>query len=188
MIKALRSLERCHIAVVVLDAAEGVTEQDARICGYALERGRGLIIAVNKWDLVKKDGAAKKSLDAAIDRQLHFASFAPRINLSALTGESVNKLPGTIFDLYRQFSSRVATGALNKAVQEMVESKPPPRAGHTSLKVYYATQAGTKPPTFVFFVNRPDVVHFSYHRFLINRLKATLGLQKTPIRVIFKKR
>jgi GTP-binding protein len=188
MIKALRSLDRCHIAVVVLDAAEGVAEQDARICGYALERGRGLIMAVNKWDLVKKEAAQRKRLDEAIDRQLHFASFAPRLNLSALTGEGVNKLPRTIVDLYRQFSSRVATGALNKAVQEMVESKPPPRSGHASLKVFYATQAETKPPTFVVFVNRPDMVHFSYHRFLINRLKETLGLQKTPIRVIFKKR
>jgi GTP-binding protein len=188
MIKALNSLDRCHIAVVVLDAAGGVAEQDARICGYAFERGRGLIIAVNKWDLVKKDAEQRKRLEEAIDRQLHFVSFAPRINVSALTGEKVNKLPGTIVDLYTQFSSRVATGTLNKVVQEMVESKPPPRAGLASLKVFYATQAETKPPTFVVFVNRPDLVHFSYHRFLINQLKKTLGLQKTPIRVIFKKR
>jgi GTP-binding protein len=188
MIKALRSLDRCHIAVVVLDAAEGVAEQDARICGYALERGRGLIIAVNKWDLVKKDPEQRRTFEQAVDRQLPFASFAPRLNLSALTGERVNKLPGTIVEVYSQFSSRVATGTLNKALQEMVESKPPPRGARATLKVLYATQAETKPPTFVVFVNRPDMVHFSYHRFLINRLKESLGLQRTPIRVIFKKR
>ncbi len=188
MIKALRSLDRCHIAVIVLDSAEGVAEQDARICGYAFERGRGLIIAVNKWDLVKKKPEQRKHFEQAVDRQLHFVSFAPRLNLSALTGERVNKLPGTIVDLYKQFSSRVATGALNKALQEMLESKPPPRAAHASLKVFYATQAESKPPTFVVFVNRPEMVHFSYQRYLVNRLKETLGLQKTPIRVIFKKK
>jgi GTP-binding protein len=174
--------------VVVLDASEGVAEQDARICGYAFERGRGLVIAVNKWDLVKKDAEKKRALQNAVDRQLHFVSFAPRLNLSALTGAAVHKLPEIIVDLYRQFSSRVATGSLNKAVQDIVEHKPPPRVGRANLKVFYATQAETRPPTFVIFVNRPDVVHFSYHRFLVNQLKETLGLQKTPIRVVFKKK
>jgi GTPase len=188
MIKTLRSLDRCHIAAVLLDAAEGVAEQDARICGYAFERGRGIILVINKWDLVKNDPEKRKHLEKAIDRQLHFVSFAPRLKLSALTGTGVHKLPGTIVDLYRQFSSRVATGFLNKAFQEIVESKPPPRVGNASLRVFYATQAGTKPPTFVVFVNRPDLVHFSYHRFLVNRLKENLGLQKTPIKVVFKKR
>jgi GTP-binding protein len=188
MIKALRSLDRCHIAVVVLDAAEGVAEQDARICGYAFERGRGLVIAVNKWDLVKKDGEKRRRLQDAMDRQLHFVSFAPRLNLAALTGAGVHKLPGIIVDLYRQFSSRVATGSLNKALQKILENKPPPRVSNADLKVFYATQAQTKPPTFVVFVNRPDIVHFSYHRFLINQLKENLSLQKTPIKVVFKKK
>jgi GTPase len=188
MIKALRSLDRCHIALVVLDALEGVAEQDARICGYAFERGRGIILGMNKWDLVKKDGEKRKQVDEEIERQLHFVSFAPRLKLSALTGAGVHKLPGIIVDLYREFSSRVPTAALNKAIQDIVERKPPPRVGNASLKVFYATQAETKPPTFVVFVNRPEAVHFSYHRFLVNRLKETLGLQKTPIRVVFKKK
>ncbi|MFO7459071.1 MAG: ribosome biogenesis GTPase Der [Desulfatiglandales bacterium] len=188
MIKALRSLDRCHIAAVVLDAAEGVAEQDARICGYAFERGRGLILVVNKWDLVREDPEKKKRLEEAIDRQLHFVSFAPMLKLSALTGAGVRKLPGTVVDLYRQYSFRVATGALNKAIQEIVDGTPPPRVGNATLRVFYATQAGTKPPTFVLFVNRPDAVHFSYHRFLVNRLKENLGLQKTPIKVVFKKK
>lgn len=188
MIKALRSLDRCHIAVVVLDAAEGIAEQDARICGYAFERGRGLVLALNKWDLVKKDTERVKRIKEAIDRQLHFVSFAPRLNLSALTGAGVHKLPGVLVDLFGQFSYRVATGSLNKAVQDIVGSKPPPRVTRASLKVFYATQAETKPPTFVIFVNRPELVHFSYHRFLVNQLKENLGLLKTPIKVIFKKR
>jgi GTPase len=188
MIKALRSLDRCHIAAVVLDAAEGVAEQDARICGYAFERGRGLLLVMNKWDLVKKDPEKIKRLEEGIDRQLHFVSFAPRLKVSALTGTGVHKLPGTAVDLYGQFSSRVATASLNKAVQEIVEKKPPPRVGNATLRVFYATQAGTRPPTFVVFVNRPDAVHFSYHRFLVNRLKDNLGLRKTPIKVVFKKR
>jgi len=188
MIKSLQSLDRCHIAVVVLDAAEGVVEQDARICGYALERGRGLVIAVNKWDIAKGDGEIRKRLQENLDRQLHFVSFAPRLNISALTGAGVQKLPLMITGLYREFSSRVATASLNKAVEEIVANKPPPRAGHANLKVFYATQAETRPPTFIVFVNRPDIVHFSYHRYLVNQLKESLGLQKTPIKVIFKKK
>ena len=146
------------------------------------------MIALNKWDLVKKDDGKRKRLQDAMDRQLHFVSFAPRLNLSALTGAGVHKLPGIIVDLYGQFSSRVATGSLNKALQDILQSKPPPRVSHADLKVFYATQAQTKPPTFVVFVNRPDLVHFSYHRFLVNQLKENLSLQKTPIKVVFKKR
>ncbi|MBN2033705.1 MAG: ribosome biogenesis GTPase Der [Deltaproteobacteria bacterium] len=188
MIKALKSLDRCHIAVVTLDATAGVAEQDARICGYAFERGKGIILALNKWDLVKKDAQKIKHLEEEIDRQLHFVSFAPKLRLSAITGAGVPKLPLIIVDLYKQFSFRVATGSLNKAVRDIVESHPPPRVKNSSFKVFYATQAETKPPTFVVFANRPDLVHFSYQRFLINRLKENLGLQKTPIRVVFKKR
>jgi GTP-binding protein len=188
MIKALRSLDRCHIAVVVLDAAEGVAEQDARVCGYALERGKGIVIAVNKWDLVKNDDEKRKHLQEAIDRQLHFVSFAPRLKVSALTGAGIAKLPAMISELYRQFSSRVSTGSLNKAVQDIVENKPPPRVGRANLKVFYVTQAETRPPAFVAFVNRPDVIHFSYQRFLVNQLKKNLGLPLTPIKVIFRKK
>ena len=188
MIKALRSLDRCHVAVVVLDSSEGIAEQDARICGYAFERGRSIVLGMNKWDLVKQDVEKRKHVEEEIARRLHFISFAPRLRLSALTGAGIHKLPGIIVDLYREFSSRVPTPALNKAIHHIVESKPPPRVGNVSLKVFYATQAETRPPTFVVFVNRPEAVHFSYHRFLVNRLKESLGLQKTPIKVVFKKK
>jgi GTP-binding protein len=188
MIKSLRSLDRCHVAVIMLDAGAGIAEQDARICGYALERGRGLVLAVNKWDLIKKDPDRKRLLDAAIDRQLVFTSFAPRINLSALTGERVKKLFEKIDLVYGQFCMRVSTGAVNRAVEEMIKKRPPPRSGKTQLKFLYATQTGIKPPTFVVFVNRPKMVHFSYKRFMINQFREHFELNHTPIRLIFRER
>jgi GTP-binding protein len=188
MIKALRSLERCHVAVILLDAAAGIAEQDARICGYAFELGRGLIIALNKWDLVKKDAHKKRLLDGAIERQLQFVSFAPRINLSAHTGERVKKLFERIDLLYDQFCRRLSTGAVNKALEDMTRRNPPPRIGRGSLKFYYGTQTRIRPPTFVVFANRPDKIHFSYKRFMVNQFREIFDLTQTPIRLIFRKR
>lgn len=188
MIKAMRSLERCHVAVVVLDASSGIVDQDARICGYAHERGRGIILAFNKWDLVKSDPTKRRHLEEAFDRQMKFVSFAPRINLSALTGERVRKLFEKIDQLYAQFSRRVGTGAVNRALEQIIRIKPPPQTGKGRLKFFYATQAGTKPPTFVIFVNRPDLVHFSYERFMVNQLREHFSLSDTPIRLVFRKK
>jgi GTP-binding protein len=188
MIKALKSLDRCHVAAILLDAAEGVSEQDARICGYALERGRGVVLVVNKWDLIKGDTRKSEGIDNAIDRQLQFISFAPRINLSALTGHRVMKLFDKINLVYDQFSRRISTSSVNTAIQKMIEKHPPPRIGRGRLKFLYATQPRTRPPTFVVFVNRPDMVHFSYERFLVNQLRAHFQLEFTPIKLKFKKR
>jgi GTP-binding protein len=188
VIKALRSLDRCHIAIVLLDAAAGIAEQDARICGYALDRGRGLILGVNKWDLVKRDPDKKRRLEDSLDRQLRFVSFAPRVYLSALTGERVETLLYKVDRLYTQFCSRMGTGEVNRAVEEMIERRPPPGAGRGGLKILYATQTGTRPPTFVVFVNRPERVHFSYERFMINHLRQRFNLTETPIRLVFRKR
>lgn len=188
VIKALRSLDRCHVALVVLDASGGVADQDARICGYALERSRAVLLAVNKWDLVRVRPELKRPLEDSFERHLKFISFAPRLNLSALTGQGVSKLLGKIDHLYRQYALRVGTGEVNRALEEMIRENPPPRAGRGGLKVFYATQSSARPPTFVLFVNRPEMVHFSYERFLINRLKEKLGLDLTPIRVVFRKK
>ncbi|MBN2123744.1 MAG: ribosome biogenesis GTPase Der [Deltaproteobacteria bacterium] len=188
MIKALRSIDRCHIAVVLMDAAAGIADQDARICGYALDRGRGLILAVNKWDLVKGDPEQRRRLDDSLDRQLRFASFAPRLHLSALTGERVIQLLDRVDHLYTQYCSRIGTGEVNRAVEEMIRRRPPPRADRGGLKIFYATQTGTRPPTFVVFVNRPERVHFSYERFMINHLRGRFELDETPIRLLFRKR
>jgi len=188
MIKALRSLDRCHVAVILLDADEGVSEQDARICGYALEKGRGVVLTVNKWDLVKGDPRKRALLENGVERQLKFVSFAPRIHVSALTGEHVMKIFGKIDTVFDQFSKRVGTGVINRAIQEIIERHPPPRAGRGRLKFLYATQTRTRPPSFIVFVNRPDMIHFSYERFLINQLRVELALKSTPIQLTFKKR
>ena len=188
MIKTLRSLDRCHIVVALLDAAEGVAEQDARICGYAFERGRGIVLTVNKWDLIKGDTDKKRDLDSALERQLQFISFAPRINLSALTGERVLKLFDKIDILYEQFCLRVGTSRLNRALEGLLRKNPPPIVGKGILKFFYITQTSTRPPTFVAFVNRPEMVHFSYKRYMINQLKERFDLNYTPVRLNFRRR
>jgi GTP-binding protein len=188
MIKAIKSLDRCHVALILLDAGAGVSDQDARICGYAFERGRGLILVVNKWDLIKGDAEKRRLLDNAIERQLKFVSFAPRINISALTGERVMKVFDKIDTVYDQFSKRISTGTVNRAIQRVIEKHPPPRVGRGRLKFFYATQSRTRPPTFMVFVNRPDMLHFSYERFLVNQLREEFGLACTPIKLKFRKR
>ncbi|MBN2418984.1 MAG: ribosome biogenesis GTPase Der [Deltaproteobacteria bacterium] len=188
MIKAIRAIERCHVAVIMLDAGEGISEQDARICGFALDRMRGVILAVNKWDLVKGDNERIKQLNLDIDRQLQFVSYAPRINISALTGERVARIFDKIDTVFEQFNMRVNTGAVNKLIEEMIFKRPPPLVGRTRLKFYYATQTGTRPPTFVVFVNHPKAVHFSYERFIVNQIRENFDLNNIPVRVVFRER
>jgi GTP-binding protein len=188
MIKALKSLDRCHIALILIDAEREVAEQDARICGYALERGRGVVLTVNKWDLIKNDPDKKKRLNNRLERQLKFISFAPRINLSALTGERVKKLFKIINLLYRQYTLRIGTGEVNRGLKEIIQRHPPPHAGRGSLKFLYATQTDTGPPSFVIFVNRPEIVHFSYERYLMNQIRERFGLNQTPIKLFFRKK
>lgn len=188
MIKAIKSLDRCHVAAVLIDAAAGITEQDARICGYAFDRGKGLVVAVNKWDLVKGDTPAKRRIDAGMETQLKYLSFAPRINFSALTGEKVMRLFSTVNIVYDQMCVRVGTGVLNRVVQRVIARHAPPRKGGLSLKFYYSTQTGILPPTFTLFVNNPDLVHFSYERFITNQLREECNLGSSPIRLYFKKR
>jgi GTP-binding protein len=188
VIQTLKSLDRCHVAIILLDAPQGVLDQDARICGYALQRGRAVVLAVNKWDLVRRDKDRVDQLNRSMDRQLQFISFAPRINLSALTGERVMKLIDKIDQVYAQYTQRISTSSLNRALHEWTETHPPPRVGRGRLRFFYATQVRTSPPTFVVFVNRPDMVHFSYRRFLINQIKECFGLSLTPVVVRLKKR
>jgi GTP-binding protein len=188
VIKALKGLARCHVAAILVDADKGVLEQDARICGYAFDKGKGVVLVVNKWDLIKGDTYKRDLLDRAVERQLKFISFAPRINLSALTGERVMKLFGKIDLVFEQFSRRVTTPAINKALKRMVEKHPPPRIGSGRIKFFYGTQVRTRPPTFLIFVNRPDAIHFSYERFLINQLREDFQLNHVPVKVVFQKR
>ena len=188
VIKALQSLDRCHVAVVLIDASEGVTDQDAHICGYAFERGRGVILAVNKWDLVKKDPVMKKRLVDTLDRQMSFLSFAPKLYISAFTGEKVKALFESINRLHGQLFRRIDTNIVNKALTGMVQKNPPPKMGRGRLKFFYATQTGVMPPSFALFVNRPDLVHFTYERYLLNQFREKLALTEVPIWIKFKKK
>ena len=172
----------------MLDPAEGVTDQDAHVCGYAFERGRGVILALNKWYLVKKDPEKKKRLDDTLDRQLSFLPFAPKLYVSALTGEKTNKIFEKIDLLHGQLFRRTETSIVNRALTEIVQKNPPPKMGRGRLKFFYATQTGVMPPAFALFVNRPNLVHFTYDRYLVNQFREQLELNEVPVRLKFKKK
>jgi GTP-binding protein len=188
IIKALKSLDRCDVALIVMDAEEGITEQDINIAGYAFERGCGCIFLLNKWDLLEKDThTVKKYLDE-LRMQAKFLAFAPAMTISALTGLRVAKIFKMVDDVYNQYAQRIVTGQLNRILETSTAKNPPPLHRGKPIKFYYATQVSAKPPTFVCFVNYPEAVHFSYKRFLMNQIREQAGLDKTPIRILFRQR
>jgi GTP-binding protein len=188
IIKALRSMDRCDVALIVLDASEGITEQDISIAGYAFERGCGCIFLLNKWDLLEKDThTVKKYLDD-LRMQAKFLSFAPAMTISALTGQRVAKIFKLVDDVYDQYAKRIGTGQLNRILETSMAKNPPPLHRAKPIKFYYITQVSTGPPTVVCFVNYPAAVHFSYKRYLINQIREHTGLDKTPIRILFRQR
>lgn len=186
ILKSLAALERCDVAVILIDADEGITEQDTKVIGYALDQGRGIIILVNKWDLVKGDKRREEEVLAEVGRQLPFIGFAPLMTVSALSGFGVKKLFPTIGSVYRQYSASFSTSAVNRLLREACEVHAPPIYKNKRLKFYYTSQIGTCPPKFVIMSNSTKGVHFSYKRFLINRYREGLGLDKVPIQIIFK--
>jgi GTP-binding protein len=188
VIKALRTLERCDVALIVLDAGEGITDQDISIAGYAFERGCGVVLVLNKWDLAEKNGVSERKMIEELRLQAKFLGFAPVLTVSARTGRRVNRLFQLVDDVYGQYSQRIATGQLNRLLEVALERNAPPLHRGRPVKFYYATQVTTKPPTVVFFVNHPEAVHFSYKRYLVNQLREQTGLDQTPIRVIFRER
>lgn len=188
ILKALKAINRCHISVILLDSQAGIYDQDTKICGYALERGCGMIIAFNKWDLVKNKSPLIKSLENSIDRQLGFVSFVPTINISALTGERVKKLFTLIDRVWVQYNSHTSTPAINKMLLNIVNRHPPPSIGGKRPKFFYATQASIHPPTFIFFVNKLNSIQTSYKRYLINQFREQFGLTLIPIKVFFRER
>jgi GTP-binding protein len=188
IIKALRSLDRCDVALIVIDAAEGITEQDIGIAGYAYERGCGCIFLLNKWDLVEKEGSSAKALQTQLRMEAKFLAFAPMMTISARTGLHVKKILNQVDRVYQQYCTRIGTGPVNKIVEHAVSRNEPPLHKGKRLKFYYATQVTSKPPTFVCFVNYPGAVHFSYQRYLVNQIREGTGLDRTPLRVIFRQR
>jgi GTP-binding protein len=189
IIKALRSLDRCDVALIVMDAAEGITDQDISIAGYAYERGCGCILLLNKWDLVpSQNRLAAGRYRQSLRDQAKFLSFAPAATISALTGQRVHKVFEMVDEVYDQYQRRIGTGQLNRIFERALEKNVPSLHRGKRIKFYYAVQVTAKPPTVVCFVNYPHAVHFSYQRYLINQLRQETGLNKTPIRLILRQR
>lgn len=188
VIRALRAIRRADVALLLLDAAEGVTEQDAHVAGYVVEEGKGLVLVVNKWDLVDKDTYTTQDYTREIRRELKFVAYAPLIFVSALTGRRVGKTIELALQVQQARQTRVATSELNKLLLDAAAAHSPPSKRGKRLRIYYATQIGVAPPAFVLFVNDPDLVHFSYRRYLENRLREAFDFQGTPIRLVFRER
>jgi GTP-binding protein len=188
IMKALRSLDRCDVALIVLDAAEGITDQDISIAGYAFDRGCGCIFLLNKWDLLEKNNHTTQKYLHQLRLQAKFLNFAPVISISALTGQRVSKIFGMVDEVFRQSIQRIGTAQLNRILEASLQKNPPPLHRGQPLKFYYTTQVSTRPPTIVCFVNFPQAVHFSYKRYLINQIREHAGLNKIPIRMMFRQR
>jgi GTP-binding protein len=188
VIKALKSLERCDVALIVMDAEEGITEQDVNIAGYAFERACGCVLLLNKWDLVDKRHTTVKDYYEQLRMAAKFLSFAPAMTISAKTGLRVSKIFKLVEAVYTQYAARISTGTLNRIIERAAERSEPSLHKGKRIKFYYAAQVSSKPPTFVLFVNYPKAIHFSYQRYLVNQIRETAGLDKTPIRLIFRER
>ncbi|MCR5797534.1 MAG: ribosome biogenesis GTPase Der [Eubacterium sp.] len=188
IIRTVAAIERADVVIMMIDADEGVTEQDAKIAGIAHDRGRGLIIAVNKWDLIEKDNHSVKNYTNKVREILSFVPYAEIIFISAKTGQRTVKLFDMIEKVIQFHSFRVQTGVLNEILTEAVAMQQPPSDKGKRLRIFYMTQVSTKPPTFVMFVNSKELMHFSYQRYIENRIRETFGFTGTPIRMIVRER
>ena len=188
ILKALGALARCHIAFVLIDAGEGITEQDTKVLGYTQEQGRACIILLNKWDLLKGDTRRQKQLMEEVELATGFIKFAPVLKVSALTGKGIKRIFPEIGRVYRQFNERFPTSALNKLLEDAVSRHNPPYHHGRRLKFYYTAQIKTAPPTFAIIANSPKGIHFSYQRYLKNQFREGLGLDRVPVRVFFRER
>ena len=188
IIRTVTAVERCDVAVLVIDAVEGVTEQDAKIAGIAHERGKGVIIAVNKWDLVEKETNTMRDFERTIRNKLSYMPYAEMIFISAETGQRLPKLFDLIDAVIQNRALRIQTGVLNEILTEAMAMKQPPSDKGKRLRIYYITQVSVKPPTFVMFVNSKDLTHFSYTRYIENQIRNTFGFRGTPIKFIYRER
>lgn len=188
IIRARTAVERANVCVIMIDATEGFTEQDSKVAGIALEEGKACIIAVNKWDAVEKDGNTMNEYRKKLENDFSFMSYAPIIFISAKTGQRLDRLYELIAFVHSQNSMRISTGKLNEVLADATARVQPPTDKGKRLKIYYMTQASTRPPTFVFFVNNSQLFHFSYQRYLENQLRDIFGLDGTPVRFIIRER
>lgn len=188
IIRAVTAVERSDVVLVVIDASEGVTEQDAKIAGIAHERGKGIVIVVNKWDAIEKDDRTMKKYENEIRRVLSFMPYAEIMYVSAQTGQRLNKLYDVIDMVIENQTLRVATGVLNEIMMEAVAMQQPPSDKGKRLKLYYITQVSVKPPTFVIFVNDRELMHFSYTRYLENKIREAFGFKGTSLKFFIRER
>ena len=186
--RSLLAVERADVCLMMIDANEGVTEQDTKIAGEAHEAGKGVIIVVNKWDEIEKETGTLEKYKKEVYAKLAYLSYAPIIFISAKTGQRVDKLFDMINDVAKQNAMRISTSVLNQVINEAIAIVQPPTDKGKRLKILYGTQASTKPPTFVIFVNNKDLFHFSYERYLVNQIRKEFGLQGTPIRIIVREK
>jgi GTPase len=188
-LRALKAISRADVAVLVIDAVEGLTAQDAHVAGYVVEEGRGLVIAVNKWDLV--ESKTDRTFDQYVEwirGEVPFLEFAPVVSISAITGQRVGRVLEMAIDIWGERRKRVSTSELNRVLRSAVERQVPPVVKGRRPKLFYGTQAGVAPPTFVFFANDAAAIHFSYRRYLENRLRDEFGFDGTPIKLVFRDR
>ena len=188
IMRTLLAIERADVCLMMIDALEGVTDQDAKIAGEAHEAGKGIIIVVNKWDEYEKETGTLENYKKDIYAKLSYLSYAPIIFISAKTGQRVNKLYEMIINVAEQNALRVSTSVLNQVINEAIAIVQPPTDKGKRLKILYGTQASTKPPTFVIFVNNKELFHFSYQRYLVNQIRKEFGLEGTPVRIIVREK
>lgn len=188
IMRTLLAIERADVCLMMIDATQGVTDQDAKIAGEAHEAGKGVIIVVNKWDAVEKETGTLEKYKKEVYERLKYLSYAPIIFVSAKTGQRVHKLFDLMNYVVNQNSMRISTSILNQVINEAIAIVQPPTDKGKRLKIFYATQASTRPPTFVIFVNNKDLFHFSYERYLINQIRKEFGLEGTPVRIIVREK
>ncbi len=188
ILRAQMSVERADVCVIMIDGVEGFTEQDSKVAGLAIEQGKACIIAVNKWDAVEKDGTTMDSYRKKLMKDFSFMPYAPIVFISAKTGQRIDRLFELITYVHAQNTMRISTGMLNDILADATARVQPPSDKGKRLKIFYMTQASTKPPTFVCFCNRADLFHFSYQRYLENQIRSTFGLEGTPVRFVIRER
>lgn len=188
VLRAKMAIERADVCVIMIDATDGFTEQDSKVAGLALEQGRACIIAVNKWDAVEKDGKTMDNERKKLMKDFSFMPYAPIVFISAKTGQRVDRLFELIKYVNEQNTMRISTGMLNDILADATARVQPPTDKGKRLKIYYMTQASTKPPTFVCFCNKAELFHFSYQRYLENQIRSTFGLEGTPVRFVIRER
>ncbi|KLI76443.1 MULTISPECIES: ribosome biogenesis GTPase Der [Lacticaseibacillus] len=188
VLRALRAIDRSDVVLVVINAEEGIREQDKKVAGYAHEAGRGIIIVVNKWDTVEKDNHTMKDFENLIRQEFQYLDYAPIVFVSAKTKQRLQSLPAMIVEVSENQTRRIQSSVLNDVLMDAITVTPTPTVNGKRLRIYYMTQVAVKPPTFVVFVNDPDLLHFSYERFLINQLRQAFDFSGTPIHVIARQR